>query len=128
MSLMADVLSRSAQLRRKSGHEGIAMITTHDRTIPTDAHASIRKYPIECDLIERYTFEVAPLREVLYRHAFRLSRNYAGAENLVQETMVKAYVILPAVPTRHKLASLVAACGEQDQGCVRLKRVVGHVA
>jgi RNA polymerase sigma-70 factor, ECF subfamily len=92
MSLMADVLSLSAQLRRKSDHEGIAMITTHHRTIPNDAHASIRKYPIECDLTERYAFEVAPLREVLYRHAFRLSRNYADAEDLVQETMVKAYV------------------------------------
>jgi RNA polymerase sigma-70 factor (ECF subfamily) len=31
------------------------------------------------------------LRETLYRHAFRLSRDHADAEDLVQETMLKAY-------------------------------------
>jgi RNA polymerase sigma-70 factor (ECF subfamily) len=31
------------------------------------------------------------LRETLYRHAFRLSHNHTDAEDLVQETMMKAY-------------------------------------
>jgi RNA polymerase sigma-70 factor (ECF subfamily) len=35
--------------------------------------------------------EVVPLRESLYRHALRMCQNHDDAEDLVQETMVKAY-------------------------------------
>ena len=35
--------------------------------------------------------EAEPLRGILYRNAFRMSRNHADAEDLVQETMMKAY-------------------------------------
>jgi RNA polymerase sigma-70 factor (ECF subfamily) len=35
--------------------------------------------------------EAVPLRNILYRNAFRMSRNHADAEDLVQETMMKAY-------------------------------------
>ena len=35
--------------------------------------------------------EVLPLRESLYRHALRMCQNHDDAEDLVQETMVKAY-------------------------------------
>lgn len=40
---------------------------------------------------ERFEREVVPLRDLLYRNAFRMSRNHADAEDLVQDTMMKAY-------------------------------------
>src|SRR5271168_1636490 len=39
----------------------------------------------------RFEREAAPLRDILYRSAFRTTRNHADAEDLVQETMMKAY-------------------------------------
>jgi RNA polymerase sigma-70 factor, ECF subfamily len=45
----------------------------------------------EDKLRARFEHEVVPLREVLYRCAFRISRNDADAEDLVQETMTRAY-------------------------------------
>jgi RNA polymerase sigma-70 factor (ECF subfamily) len=43
-------------------------------------------------LSARFEREAVPLRDSLYRNAFRMSRNHADAEDLVQETMVKAFV------------------------------------
>jgi RNA polymerase sigma-70 factor, ECF subfamily len=42
-------------------------------------------------LSARFERDVVPLRETLYRHAFRLSHNHSDAEDLAQETMMKAY-------------------------------------
>jgi RNA polymerase sigma-70 factor (ECF subfamily) len=42
-------------------------------------------------LSARFVREAVPLRDILYRHAFRMSRNHADAEDLVQEAMMKAY-------------------------------------
>ena len=39
----------------------------------------------------RFAHEAVPLRDLMYRHAFRISRNHADAEDLVQEAMMKAY-------------------------------------
>jgi RNA polymerase sigma-70 factor (ECF subfamily) len=39
----------------------------------------------------RFEREVMPLREPLYLHALRMCHNHADAEDLVQDTMVKAY-------------------------------------
>jgi RNA polymerase sigma-70 factor (ECF subfamily) len=39
----------------------------------------------------RFEREVVPLHEVLYRHALHMCPNRADAEDLVQDTMVKAY-------------------------------------
>jgi RNA polymerase sigma-70 factor, ECF subfamily len=39
----------------------------------------------------RFERDVIPLRNLLYRQAFRISQNHADAEDLVQETMMKAY-------------------------------------
>ncbi|HZA12000.1 sigma-70 family RNA polymerase sigma factor [Mycobacterium sp.] len=39
----------------------------------------------------RFERDVVPLREPLYRHAMRMCHNHADAEDLVQDTMVKAY-------------------------------------
>ena len=43
------------------------------------------------ELRDRFEREVTPLMPVLYRHALRTTRQHADAEDLVQDTMVKAY-------------------------------------
>ena len=43
------------------------------------------------DLDAQFGREVAPLRESVYRHALRMCRNHLDAEDLTQETMLKAY-------------------------------------
>ena len=45
----------------------------------------------DAGLRQRFERDVVPLREILYRHAFRLSQNHADAEDLQQETMLRAY-------------------------------------
>jgi RNA polymerase sigma-70 factor, ECF subfamily len=42
-------------------------------------------------LTARFRRDVIPLRESLYRQALKMSRNHADAEDLVQDTFVKAY-------------------------------------
>jgi RNA polymerase sigma-70 factor (ECF subfamily) len=42
-------------------------------------------------LSARFERDVVSMRDPLYRHAFRLSQNHEDAEDLVQETMMKAY-------------------------------------
>jgi RNA polymerase sigma-70 factor, ECF subfamily len=42
-------------------------------------------------LSARFECEVVPLRDLLYRHALRMSRSHADAEDLVQETVMKAF-------------------------------------
>jgi RNA polymerase sigma-70 factor (ECF subfamily) len=54
-------------------------------------HGSGQKSSMGTDLAAQFVSEVAPLRDTLYRHAIGLSRNNADAEDLVQETMLKAY-------------------------------------
>ena len=58
------------------------------RTVDLDAQASRWT---DGELSARFQSDVIPLREPLYRHAVRLTRNHADAEDLAQETMVKAY-------------------------------------
>ncbi|MDT5095255.1 MAG: polymerase sigma-70 factor, subfamily [Mycobacterium sp.] len=43
------------------------------------------------ELAARFERDVVPLREALYRHALRMSHNHADAQDLVQDTMVKAF-------------------------------------
>ena len=57
-------------------------------TVDLDAQASRAAYG---DLSARFQSDVIPLLEPLYQHAMRMTRNHADAEDLVQETMVKAY-------------------------------------
>ena len=55
------------------------------------ARRPVQRRSVEAELSARYADEALPLRDILYRHAFRISRNHADAEDLVQETMMKAY-------------------------------------
>ena len=57
-------------------------------TVDLDAQAS---HAADGQLSARFHSDVIPLREPLHQHAMRMIRNHADAEDLVQETMVKAY-------------------------------------
>jgi RNA polymerase sigma-70 factor (ECF subfamily) len=58
------------------------MMSAAAKTVPAQVHASI----------DRYERDVLPLTEPLYASAVRMTRNAADAEDLVQETLAKAYV------------------------------------
>src|SRR5271163_4041835 len=55
------------------------------------ARRPVQRRSVEAELSARFAHEALPLRDILYRHAVRMSRNHADAEDLVQETMMKAY-------------------------------------
>jgi RNA polymerase sigma-70 factor, ECF subfamily len=52
---------------------------------------AVQSQSVDAELSARFEREVVPLRELLYRHAFRMSHNHADAEDLVQETVMRAY-------------------------------------
>ena len=56
-----------------------------ERSVPDTAPES------DAELIARFERDAIPLLDQLYRGALRMTRNRADAEDLVQETMVKAY-------------------------------------
>src|SRR5271169_1344305 len=57
----------------------------------TRATRPVQRPSVEAELSARFAHEAVPLRDIMYRHAFRMSRNHADAEDLVQEAMMKAY-------------------------------------
>jgi len=64
-------------------------VQSHPRA--TRAPRSVQRLSAEAELSARFEHEALPLRDVLYRNAFRVCRNHSDAEDLVQETMMKAY-------------------------------------
>jgi RNA polymerase sigma-70 factor, ECF subfamily len=52
---------------------------------------AVQSLSVDAELSARFEREVIPLRDLLYRNAFRMSHNHADAEDLVQETVMKAY-------------------------------------
>ena len=72
------------------------MITPSFRTAVESASCTIDpdvqpRHVTDGELSAQFQSDMIPLREPLYRHAVRLTRNHADAEDLAQETMVKAY-------------------------------------
>jgi RNA polymerase sigma-70 factor (ECF subfamily) len=55
------------------------------------ARERVKSPSVDAELSARFEREVVPMRDLLYRHAFRMSRNHADAEDLVQETVMRAY-------------------------------------
>ena len=51
----------------------------------------VHRRSVEAELSARFERDAVPLRDIMYRHAFRMSRNHADAEDLVQEAMMKAF-------------------------------------
>ena len=66
------------------------MTTTRHQAMPASARASVERCSPDVDLAARFVREVVPLRERLCRHAFGLTHDHYEAEDLVQETMLKA--------------------------------------
>ena len=52
---------------------------------------SVQSDSIGGELSAKFERDVVSMRDPLYRHAYRLSGNHEDAEDLVQETMMKAY-------------------------------------
>jgi RNA polymerase sigma-70 factor (ECF subfamily) len=57
----------------------------------TQSHSGRKARPGDTKLQTRFEHEVVPLCPLLYRQAFRMSKNHADAEDLVQETLMRAY-------------------------------------
>jgi RNA polymerase sigma-70 factor, ECF subfamily len=68
----------------------MAVAESHPRA--TRPRRPVHRRSVETELSARFEREAAPLRDIMYRHAFRMSRNHADAEDLVQEAMMKAYM------------------------------------
>jgi len=67
-------------------------VERHERiVVPSDPAGSPQR-TTNAELTARFERDVIPLRAPLYRRAMRLTRNLADAENLLQETMLSAYV------------------------------------
>jgi RNA polymerase sigma-70 factor (ECF subfamily) len=75
------------------------MTTPSRRTVTESASSTIdpdaqARHATDGHLSARFQSDVIPLREPLYRHAMRMTRNHADAEDLLQDTMMKAYANL----------------------------------
>jgi RNA polymerase sigma-70 factor (ECF subfamily) len=66
----------------RSGDRG-AGVAVREAHLPTPG--------ADAELRARFDRDVTPLIDELYRHARRLTRNHVDAEDLVQDTLVKAY-------------------------------------
>jgi RNA polymerase sigma-70 factor, ECF subfamily len=67
------------------------MTTTQSHSRMKPAREPVPSRSVDAELSARFEREVVPLRDLLYRHAFRMSHNHADAEDLVQETVLRAY-------------------------------------
>jgi RNA polymerase sigma-70 factor (ECF subfamily) len=72
-------------------HEGAILTAAQSHPGATQARRPIQRRSVQTELSARFAHEAVPLRDIMYRHAFRMSRNHADAEDLVQEAMMKAY-------------------------------------
>jgi RNA polymerase sigma-70 factor, ECF subfamily len=59
---------------------------------PSNSELEESTSPSPDDLATRFERDVIPLRDQLFRAARRYTQSHADAEDLVQETMIKAYV------------------------------------
>jgi RNA polymerase sigma-70 factor, ECF subfamily len=57
----------------------------------TQSHSGMKAWPGDTELHTRFEHDVIPLCSLLYRQALRMSQNPADAEDLVQETLTRAY-------------------------------------
>jgi|tagenome__1003787_1003787.scaffolds.fasta_scaffold20939289_1 RNA polymerase sigma-70 factor (ECF subfamily) len=75
----------------RSAHLRTTMTVTQHHPRTARGRKPVDKRSLDDELSTRFERDVVPLRETLFRHAFRLSHNHTDAEDLVQETMTKAY-------------------------------------
>jgi len=55
--------------------------------------------PVDSQVRTRFEREVVPLHNLLYRQAFRMSKNHADAEDLAQEAVMRAYAHFDSLRT-----------------------------
>ena len=67
------------------------MTTTQSHSRMKEAREPVQSRSVDAELSARFEREVVPLHASLYRQACRMSRNHADAEDLLQETMMRAY-------------------------------------
>jgi RNA polymerase sigma-70 factor (ECF subfamily) len=67
------------------------MSATQSHRRVKQAGEAVQGQSVDAESSARFEREVVPLCDLLYRHAFRLSHNHADAEDLVQETVMRAY-------------------------------------
>lgn len=71
--------------------KGLAMTIEQSHSNTQRVRQPAHRPPGDRDLDAQFERQVAPLREFLYRHALRMCRNRLDAEDLTQETLLKAY-------------------------------------
>jgi RNA polymerase sigma-70 factor, ECF subfamily len=74
----------------QSNHE-CSSLPSGSARVSLRARRPVQRRPVQTELSARFERDALPLRDALYRHAVRMSRNHADAEDLVQEAMMKAY-------------------------------------
>jgi RNA polymerase sigma-70 factor, ECF subfamily len=67
------------------------MTTTQSHSRMKQTREPVQSRSVDAELSARFEREVIPLHDSLYRQACRMSRNHADAEDLVQETVMRAY-------------------------------------
>lgn len=67
------------------------MSAAQSRSSTLQNNRSRKAAGVNAELSARFARDIVPLRGPLYRHAVRLTRNPADAEDLLQETLMKAY-------------------------------------
>jgi RNA polymerase sigma-70 factor (ECF subfamily) len=68
----------------------MAMTTAQSHANTMRVGKPVQGLSADGDLVAQFEREVVPLREFLYRHALRMCRNQLDAEDLAQETLLKA--------------------------------------
>jgi hypothetical protein len=69
------------------------------------------------DRADRFEYEVVPFASQLYLHALGLTTNRSDAEDLVQETLTRAYAAaggVPALPAPSAEAEVLERLAESD--------------
>jgi RNA polymerase sigma-70 factor, ECF subfamily len=90
---MDTVASQRTRPAPSAGEKAVETLSPQLRGNPKNAASqpnSVTEAPAG-EKAARFEREVLPLRERLYLQALRMSHNHADAEDLVQDTMVKAY-------------------------------------
>jgi RNA polymerase sigma-70 factor (ECF subfamily) len=85
------VAAKPVKLTVVDGSEDTADVRRPSLSATTNAPERSADSPRDDDYRDRFERTALPLMGPLYRHALRTTRNHSDAEDLLQETMLKAY-------------------------------------